>query len=419
MKLVYAICFLFLLSACDKKSNSDELSGFVTKPDSPDLPKCEAAQLKNQFVVVWKDGSISREYSRDRESFIRLFMEENKEYIQFAEHDYFVEYSPVGKGDLIDFDKSFDNWGLINIDALSAWKVGAKGQGVTVAVIDSGTDVTHSALQKRIAININEIPDNGIDDDNNGYIDDYLGYSFVTNDDNVSQGSLHGTHVSGIIAAEHSGSEISTNTALGVAPEAKILPLKFIDANGGGYVSDAIAAIDYALMRKVQIINASWGGGCSESLRLKIEQLSKHKVLFVAAAGNSSSDIDVRPEFPAAYSSDIMLTVGAITKFNGLAFFSNYGKNRVHLFAPGADILSTTPKNEYRYLDGTSMAAPFVSGAAAVLWSDRLDASPQQIKKAILDSVVVEKNHYGETEYHNRTSGRLHLGRALVELQSF
>jgi subtilisin family serine protease len=414
MKVLLFFILTSFLIGCDNGSDSVEPSGFVEKPG---LAQCQSAQVKNKFVVVWKDGSVTKEYAKDRETFVKVFMENNKDFVKFAEHDYVVQLSPLGKSPNLTTDAYFDNWGAANIDADQAWASGAKGSGTLVAVIDSGMDISHPLLKNQIAVNNKEIPGNNIDDDKNGLVDDYSGYSFVTNDDNVSFGSLHGTHVSGIIAAEHDKNSITDETIMGVAPKTKILPLKFIDSEGGGMVSDAIAAIDYAIGRGAKIINASWGGGCSESLRIKVNELAKKNILLIAAAGNSSLDIDVDPEFPAAYATETMITVGAITRFNGLAYFSNYGEKRVHLFAPGESIISTIPDNSYETLDGTSMAAPFVSGAAAVLWGDRPNATALQIKEAILKSVVVENDAEGNPEYPNSSHGRLNLGHALAELR--
>ncbi|MCB9027301.1 MAG: S8 family serine peptidase [Bdellovibrionaceae bacterium] len=414
MKLYLLILISIFITACDNNDDNIQANDFVNKPNNPG---CQSAQKEKQFIVVWKDGSVSREYAKDKDDFIKNFMAKNKEYIQLAEHDYVIIHTPVAKGDGLQL-ASIDNWGAANIRAQDAWQEDARGQGVTVAVIDSGLDIFHNDIKNQIAINKEEIPNNGIDDDKNGYIDDYYGFSFVTGDDDVTQSSLHGTHVSGIIAAEHNDVEIMTDKVQGIAPKAKILPLKFIDSEGGGLVSDAIEAIDYAVSRGAKVINASWGGGCSESLRLKVNQLSQKNVLFIAAAGNSSKDIDVKPEYPAAYTTDSIITVGAITKFNGLAYYSNYGESRVHLFAPGDRIISTTPNNSYESLDGTSMAAPFVSGSAAVLWGDNPTASAQQIKYALLNSVEVEIDGGGNPLYVNATKGRLNLSKALSLLRA-
>ncbi|MCB0355648.1 MAG: S8 family serine peptidase [Bdellovibrionales bacterium] len=415
MRLLIYLLFGLSLIACSKDKDSAQQSNFKRKAD--DFPPCQAAQLKQQFLVVWKDGSISREYAVDRESFINDFMEENKEYIEFAENDYLVEFPPVGKDADVNLS-AIDNWGVARIAADQAWQMGARGQNITVAVVDSGVDVNHPDLSQQIAHNENEIPGNGIDDDGNGYIDDYSGYSYITHDDDVAQSSLHGSHVSGIIAAQHDDNEIMQDKVQGIAPRAKLIPLKFIDADGGGLVSDAIDAIDYAVLRGAKVINASWGGGCSESLKVKMDQLTSEDVLFIAAAGNSAKNIDKDPEFPAAYATAAMITVGAITRFNGMADFSNYGDKRVHLFAPGESIISTAPGNRYISLDGTSMAAPFVSGAAAALWSDQPQASAQQIKQALLEAVDIEYDNNNIPTYHNVTQGRLNLGRAIEILRN-
>ncbi|MCB0390462.1 MAG: S8 family serine peptidase [Bdellovibrionales bacterium] len=412
MKKLIIIFFALLLSACDKDNNQSGQTGFLNKPESPG---CQSSQLNKQFLVVWKDGSVSREYAANKEDFIENFMKENEAYIQFAEPDYVVQFTPLGKGDNVT-SSLFDNWGAANVGADKAWQKGARGEGVKVAVIDSGADIYHQSLKEQIDINQNEIPGNGLDDDGNGYVDDYNGYSFVTHDDDVSSSSLHGTHVSGIIAAQHFDMEVKTDKMQGIAPGSKIVPLKFIDVDGGGLVSDAIAAIDYALSRGAKVINASWGGGCSESLRVKINQLVNHDVLFIAAAGNSYNNIDVleEAEYPAAYSTESMLTVGAITRFNGMALFSNYGEEKVHLFAPGERIISTIPNQSYQSLDGTSMSTPFVSGAAAVLWSLQPTLTAQDVKSLILQSVRVEKDE----SYPNITNGRLDLACAVSKLNN-
>ena len=397
-----------IISACGDKKESVQSSQFVNKPESSE---CIPSQQGKQFIVVWKDGSMSREYAEDREDFINHFLQENKHFIDFAEYDYVV-HTPVAKDSLFQLTK-FDNWGVANIGAPSVWREGARGRNLVVAVIDSGLDVFHEQMQNQIFINDSEIPDNGIDDDSNGYVDDHYGYNFVSANGDVATDSVHGTHVSGIIAAEHHDDLLQTDKVQGVAPESQILPLKFIDSHGGGFVSHAIEAIDYAINRGAKIINASWGGGCSESLRLKMQNLNERNVLFIAAAGTSSQNIDIQPEYPAAYSIDAMISVGAITKFNGLAFFSNYGNSRVHLFAPGESIVSTVPTNSYEIFDGTSMAAPFVSGAAAVLWGDQPEASAQDVKQALLESVVIETDSFGLPVYHNSTRGRLNLEQAL------
>ena len=282
--------------------------------------------------------------------------------------------------------------------------------GVIVAVIDSGVEVTHPQLRNQIAINTAEIA-NGVDDDNNGYIDDIYGYDFAVHSADVGDTSGHGTHVAGIILAEH-----NVGPAKGIAPEAKLLALDFMDGEGG-QVSDAIEAIHYAVARGAKVINASWGGGlCSESLRTTIAALRAKGVLFVAAAGNSGNDLDWVKEYPAAFASDAQITVGASTSLDARAEFSNYSWSLTNVFAPGSLIMSTYKGGATTTLSGTSMAAPFVSGSAAVLWGHRPSATLAQIREAIFASVDLDPNE-PRGSLPSTTGGRLNLRKAIEKIE--
>jgi subtilisin family serine protease len=209
--------------------------------------------------------------------------------------------------------------------------------------------------------------------------------------------------VAGIIAAEHSETEVTDSAVLGIAPEAQILPIKFIGTSGGT-LSAAIRSMDYAKERGAKVINASWGGtGCSQILRDKIIELGRSGILFVTAAGNSGRNIDLLPEYPAAYTETLQITVGAISPFLGMTNFSNYSRNRVHLFAPGQSIISTVSGGGYASMSGTSMAAPFVAGAAAALLSARPDMSLIELREQLLKSTEFNAN------YSNITQGRMVL----------
>jgi subtilisin family serine protease len=295
-----------------------------------------------------------------------------------------------------------DSWGQEKIDVESVWQQNIKGENVSIAIIDSGVDILHTQLKNQILINEKEIPDNLIDDDNNGYIDDYYGFDFFTKTGEIVPVGIHGTHVAGIIAANGDMGPIK-----GIAPMAKILPLNFMDhENPGGSLGDAILSIEYAVKRGVKVINASWGGStCSVSLKATIDSLEEKNILFVAAAGNEGLELDNFPEFPAAYRSAAQLTVGAIMPSDRMAGFSNYSEKLVDLMAPGSMIWSTTPKKDFEALSGTSMAAPFVSGAAALLWSKFPNVTVAQIKEAILKSVDLG-------EYPSTSKGRLNVKNA-------
>lgn len=270
----------------------------------------------------------------------------------------------------------------IDIDILNAWRITEGSTAVLVGVLDAGIDYNNTDLKRNIYVNSGEIPNNNKDDDNNGYIDDINGWDFGNDDNSVFDNSYfdaHGTHVAGIIAAE-SGNGVGIS---GVAPKVKILPLKFIN-DDGGYISDAIEAIEYAKEKGVTIINCSWGL-YEEDKALKYA-MKKAKILFVCAAGNDMSDVSVLPMYPACYNLPNILSVASVNNQGKLSYFSNYGKG-IDVAAPGEIIISTIPDNEYEYSNGTSMAAPFATGVAALLKSKRQNLVPYRIKQIIKKNV--------------------------------
>lgn len=286
-------------------------------------------------------------------------------------------------------DPFFDSqWALANagnpgadIHALTGWNITTNASNIVVAVIDSGVDYNHPDLAANMWRNGGEIPNNGVDDDNNGYVDDVLGYDFINNDADPQDDHGHGTHVAGIIGAVgNNGLGIT-----GVAWSVRIMALKFLDQNGSGTVADAVRAIDYAVRMGARIINASWGGaGYSTILAQAIGRAESAGVLFVTAAGNNGTNNDLVPNYPASYPNKNILSVAATDRNDHLAAFSNFGSSTVHLAAPGVSILSTLPRGQYAFWSGTSMAAPHVSGAAALLWSLHPDWNFRQVKECLL-----------------------------------
>jgi subtilisin family serine protease len=300
------------------------------------------------------------------------------------------------------------------IHAQAVWNAGVTGEGIKVAVVDTGLDYDHVQLKNQLSKNNAEINGvAGVDDDGNGFTDDFYGWDFSTNTNKPDvTGVEHGSHVAGIIAGEHSSGMMK-----GIAPNSTIVPASFLDESGGT-VSGAIKAIKYAASRGVRIINASWGGDqCSEELKQAIGELSVQNILFVAAAGNEGIDFDYMPEsywsFPAAFDYAHQITVAWSTQNDFISYYSNRSGKLVHLSAPGDYIWSTTPNNSYKSLSGTSMAAPFVSGAAALLWSDRPQASVAQIRQALLESVDADTSK----AQHVVTGGRLNVEKALARLR--
>lgn len=262
-------------------------------------------------------------------------------------------------------------WGLgdrseFGVHAPDAWP-SSTGRSVTVAVIDSGIDVTHPDLIDRIWTNPSEVCGNGVDDDHNGYVDDCHGWNFIASSPEVYVSpfeDLHGTHVAGIIGASLNG-----QGGAGVAPDVTIMPVKFI-AGDSGNTADAVSAITYAVNSGADVLNMSWGSSDpSPAVAERIRWAISRGVSVVVAAGNNGESLDSAPFYPASYQIPGMVVVGASDAAGNPASFSNWSKSRVDVFAPGVGIYSTMPFGFYGYMSGTSMAAPFVSGTAALLYA--------------------------------------------------
>jgi len=281
----------------------------------------------------------------------------------------------------------------IDIDAPEAWDITMGSPDIIVAVIDTGTDISHPDLAGNIWTNTKEIPGDGIDNDVNGLIDDVNGWDFYNNDNTVfdaKDGDSHGTHVSGTVAA------IAGNAAgvAGVAPGVKIMPLKFIGPKGG-YTSDAILALGYAKKMGAGLASNSWGSSYySSALKDAINVFGE---VFVAAAGNDGRNTDVSPFYPASYDCLNIISVAAVNSQGGLASFSNYGTATVDVGAPGVDILSTVPGSSYQYMSGTSMATPHVSGIAALILNVSPSLTPEQVASLLKQSAVVLPSLQGKT----------------------
>ena len=421
-KLAAYLSLVFALSGCANNSTKGE-----EKFQANDA--CSAQEVANEYIVEWKNGLITKVKHKSREALmeetilpnlekiekvnpnLRLFSEVNKPVpVNDGEREVIPGRPDSGKWPDDSTYPSYKNWGQDYSDALYAWDSGYRGQGISVAVIDSGVSIFHPMLQGRIKYNEGEVGVdsngedkrfNGVDDDNNGYVDDFAGYNFANNTpfNDATHDSSHGTHVSGIVSTDHNGDGIAPGIPQGVAPEANIVPIDFIDSHLGGTMEAAIASIDYVIQMKdklnIKIINASWGGaGCSTILESKVAEVGLNGILFVAAAGNSGNNLDVAryKEFPAAFTQANQITVGSITPSGEMAAHSNYGRFSVDIFAPGHGIYSTVYDSSYTKMTGTSMAAPFVAGAAAVLWSAQPNATYVDIKRALLEGSVYNKN---------------------------
>lgn len=274
------------------------------------------------------------------------------------------------------------------IQDAEAWTAASSSSSlapVIVAIIDTGVDYNHSVFVNSGAIwtNTAEIPGNGIDDDHNGYVDDVRGWNFVSNTNAPMDDDNHGTHVSGIVL----GTTLDIRANPIAAAKIRIMPLKFLDSHGSGTTSDAVKAIYYAVNNGAKVINNSWGGGgFSNSLIDAIAFAYDHKVAFIAAAGNASNNNDASPTYPANYSVPNMISVAATTDMDYFTDFSNYGAQTVHIASPGRSIYSTLPNNTFGSISGTSMAAPFVSGMAALMMRESPSMTGYQVKNLILSN---------------------------------
>ncbi|HZI58572.1 MAG TPA: S8 family serine peptidase [Verrucomicrobiae bacterium] len=288
-----------------------------------------------------------------------------------------------------------DLWGLSAINAPSAWDT-AQGDGVVVAVIDTGVDYTHPDLSGNIWANPNEVAGNFFDDEGNGFIDDFHGWNFINNSNDPLDDNGHGTHVAGTIAAEgNNGIGV-----IGVAWHAKIMPLKGFDFNGTGFDFTLAPAIMYAANNGADVINASWDAfssnmqvfGNSQTIEEAIQYAASLGVVFVASAGNSSQD--AMNFFPA--NSPEAITVASSDPFGNFSFFSNFGP-KIDVTAPGEDILSTQAANTfqgipvidgYARMTGTSMAAAHVSGVVALILSQNPGYSPDIVRTILRSSAT-------------------------------
>jgi len=345
--------------------------------------------------------------------------------IEYAEPNYYlyaVETIPEGEpfavkqgSTRVPNDPRFgDQWNMNNgndadIDGPEAWATQTGSNDVLVAVIDTGVDYDHEDLKEQMWINPGESGGgkerNGVDDDNNGYKDDYRGWNFAFDSNDPYDNNGHGTHCAGMVGAVgNNGKGVA-----GVNWRVKIMALKFLGQDGSGTTEDAAEAIIYAAKMGAKISSNSWGGGeNSRTLQDAIQFAHDRGALFIAAAGNESSNTDRTPNYPSTYAVPNVVAVASSDRNDALSSFSNYGRYTVDLAAPGSSILSAQPLSRYQLLSGTSMATPHVAGAAALIWA--------QYPTLNMKQVIVRM--YGSTDRKNAfvnrmaTGGRLNIANA-------
>ncbi|MBY0230424.1 MAG: S8 family serine peptidase [Gemmataceae bacterium] len=341
-----------------------------------------------------------------------------------------------------------------DIDADQAWDLTTGSMRIAVGVIDTGIDYRHPDLYRNIWINQGEVPvglgvidtdsdglvtfrdlnasanssrvsdlngngyidagdlladsrwENGSDDDGNGYADDLVGWDFVNNDNDPMDDNNHGTHVAGTIGAVgNNGLGVS-----GVAWNVRLAALKFLGANGSGSTAGALDALEYAVENGIQVSNNSWGGGgYSSAFNTALGNARAAGHVFVAAAGNASSDNDATANYPSNYSQDNVIAVASTDRNDALSGFSNYGAATVDLAAPGSSIYSTLPNGTYGSLSGTSMATPHVAGTVALVWS----ADPTQTYSQVISRVLNNTDAVSGLTGKVATGGRLNAYKAV------
>lgn len=359
--------------------------------------------------------------------------------VAYAEPNYI--YHTFGYPNDPDFTKL---WGLHNIgqtggqddadiDALEAWDVETGSDSVLIGIIDTGVDYTHGDLADNIWTNPGEDAwanpldprtGNGSDDDGNGKVDDWKGWNFISESNDAKDDNMHGTHCAGTIGAVGNNNK----GVVGVNWKVKILPLKFLSAEGSGSTSDAVEAILYAVQMGADILSNSWGGGgYSQALEDAIKAANDAGILFVAAAGNDGVNTDNSPTYPACHDVPNILTVAASDHNDNRALWngggtgcgltcngittpgSNYGARTVDLAAPGKDIYSTVPGG-YQSLSGTSMATPHAAGAAGLVLAHFPGMTHLQLKQKLMDTV----DHLSDFEGKCVSEGRLNVNNALT-----
>ncbi len=358
-----------------------------------------------------------------------------KDLVAFAEPNFRIELDPsesnfvpvrktnsAPKGTMPNDPMLSDQWALRNegqqggkvgsdINAEKAWQLTHGSEDVVIAVLDTGVDYNHSDL----TTNMWKRPDSVSQyvDADLGAVNDLKGFNAVDNAADPMDENGHGTHCSGIIGAEG-----DNNIGIsGVNWNVKIMPLKFLGRGGFGTTKDAIEAINYAVDRKqngvnIRVISASWGSTMySKALEDAIRAAGEQGILFVAAAGNASTDNDKRPHYPSNYDLPNVISVAALDRNDELASFSNFGLKTVHVAAPGKEIVSTWIRDTFREASGTSMATPYVSGIAALVIASEPSISMEELRSRLLKSTDSLNSLKGKIA----SGGRINAAKALGE----
>jgi subtilisin family serine protease len=363
-----------------------------------------SANLKHDgYLVKYKNFPKSKKetaLSHFKMEKVKNFPEEKNDNIEYIEPNYIYTINAVPED-----PRYREQWAHQKIDSEKAWDIATGTKEVVVAVIDTGVDYTHEDLRDNAWVNQAELNGEvGVDDDGNGFVDDVYGYDFVNKDGDPMDDHNHGTHCSGILGAKHNNKGIA-----GVNSNVRIMAVKFLSSRGSGTLADAIESIKYATDNGAHILSNSWGGGgYSEAMKEAIEYSKSKGVLFVAAAGNSNSR---DPHYPSGYNVDNVISVASSDERDFKSSFSNYGLPHVDIAAPGSNILSTV-RSGYAIYSGTSMATPYVSGAAALMLSYE-EMGYLELK----DRIFKTSDYLSKWKRYVTTSGRLNVNNLLSNIE--
>jgi thermitase len=326
--------------------------------------------------------------------------------VQYAEPNYKRYLKVVAPNDPL----FASQWGLENMMCPDAWEIETGDRSIVIAFADSGIDYEHEDLRNNLWKNLGEDwvggnpGNNGVDDDGDGYVDNYYGINTITGSGDPFDDEGHGTHVAGIAGAEGN----NLKGVAGVNWQVSIMALKFIGAGGFGNVGDEVEAIEFAKAKGVRVVNMSFGSNeFSTPERNAIADASG--ILFMTAAGNERTNNDVVPSYPANYDLPNIISVANSLQSDTLALSSNYGPQTVSVAAPGQSILSTVPNDHYDTLSGSSMSTAFVSGLAALV----LARTPAMTVFGLKDQILRTVDLVPELESRLLTGGRVNVYRAL------
>ncbi len=348
-----------------------------------DAKICQNNKVADEYIVHWKNLKPTLVHTLDAQKYIK----KNSDQLIFIEPNY---RSKKQKMSIATNNTSLSNnyffRALIETD--TAWKNGYLGQGIQIAVVDSGVDISHPQLRSHLVVNQKELAGiHNFDDDDNGFIDDIYGWNFISNQQKSEDEIGHGTAIAGLIVGD------PESPSLALAPKAQILAIDFM-AESDATEFHAEQAISYALSREVQIINNSWTIHCSVLLKESFNQWNKENVIFVNASGNEPIDVVLNQVIPASFNNPNMINVGSSDQFGQLSIFSGYG-NTVSLFAPGEGIpiiFGNSGWDLSKSASGTSFSAGIVSGAAALIWSAYPKATAIEIIALLNDGAELHAN---------------------------